>query len=147
MEVNMTALRMGNALRAYLAGRGVKKAEKYSYNGVVLPDIYKVYTPELQKELPLAILFDSSGNGTNYGSISLWFFKTYKFITTGSVTILASDGCKFCSFVDDMWGDVTDYTYKHATLALEYLAWSNFDIINEDGSVYLAASAPIPVYE
>lgn len=29
----------------------------------------------------------------------------------------------------------------------EYLLWSNYDIPNEDGSLYFAASDPIPVYE
>ena len=26
-------------------------------------------------------------------------------------------------------------------------SWANYDIFNEDGSVYLAASDPIPIYE
>lgn len=30
---------------------------------------------------------------------------------------------------------------------VEDVKWSNFDILNEDGSVYLAASDPIPVYD
>lgn len=123
----------------------------YLYNGVgPWPDIYTVYTTELQKELPFAILFDSTNNGTKYGSTSVWFFKTYEYPypdhgTRPSVGIIASEGCKFCNLIENHWGEVTDYAGQYPVLYFEYLVWSNFDILNEDGTLYLAASEPVPV--
>ncbi len=124
----------------------------YLYNGVgPLPDIYSIYTPELQKELPFVILVDSTKNGSTYGSTSLWMFKTYDYSVRGtdwSVGIIASDGCKVCSYdyTDNQWGDVTNYTGAYPTLSSRHLAWSNFVILNPiDSTIYLAASDPIPV--
>ena len=120
----------------------------YLYNGVELPDIYTVYTPEVQKELPLAVIFDSTEGGTTYGSTSLWLFKTYEYTesTSYKLAIIATDGCKYCSLEDGLWSEATEYDGLYPTLVFKYLKWSNFDILNKDGSVYLAASEPIPIY-
>ena len=41
----------------------------------------------------------------------------------------------------------TGENLKSATLPWVQIVWSNFDVLNKDGTLYLAASEPIPVYE
>lgn len=42
------------------------------------------------------------------------------------------------------WGDVSNYSGVSDTL-FKYILWTNFDLYNADGTVYLAASEPVPV--
>lgn len=61
----------------------------------------------------------------------------------------------YIQFVSDgeySWGNFRVYCYNSAngtfiTSVTSSTIWSNFDIITEDGDVWLAASDPIPVYE
>ena len=42
--------------------------------------------------------------------------------------------------LEEVVGDDEDATF------VNFIKWANFDVLNEDGSVYLAASEPIPIY-
>lgn len=43
------------------------------------------------------------------------------------------------------WGHKADWTTQGLQTAVNRVIWANFDVLNEDGSVYLAASDPVPV--
>lgn len=120
---------------------------EYSYNGMILgalpPDwdketypyafirIYEKtrYIFYAYPSLPTATEPDSNGytliweKGTGYQttecypSLSLW----WEDIKSGTATVVG-------------------YRFKH-----EEIIWANFDVLNEDGTLYLAASEPVPV--
>lgn len=46
--------------------------------------------------------------------------------------------------VDDSWDELTEGSNVELR---QPLVWTGFDVLNEDGTVYVAASEPIPVYE
>lgn len=120
--------------------RGVRKeATMYSYNGVVLPDIYKVYTPELQKTHPFA----SIGVRTDGYCLLL---KDYDLSVSPEGTFWITPGLKWI-YVDGVWQEHSTYVYPMVPV------WSNYDIHYAEeipdigGTVYLPASNPVPVYE
>lgn len=104
---------------------------KYLYNGVgPLPDIYSVYTPELQKQYPHAYVATHTQNGGYY--------------------LLLDDIPK--NTLAPLWSDVAfeakneQWLEGASTSGLSYrIIWCNTDIVGEDGTLYLAASAPVPV--
>ena len=102
----------------------------YSYNGVVLPKL-----PEWDREkYPYAVIGYCNTHGYVFSrSSNPWTANEYgNIFPTRFSTYYASD---------DKWATTNG--------ALEFITpiWTNTDILNEDGSVYLAASDPIPVYE
>lgn len=138
---------LGKLLRRNLMA-GVKEATMYSYNGVVLPKL-----PEWDKTVyPYAVMYTTqwtdntvflcccSDLSQNGDTITL---------TTPSVQLMHdpdnadSMGYWYWGNVQNNWNDVT----ADKTLTYGYLLWTNKDILNEDGTVYLAASEPIPIYE
>ena len=40
-----------------------------------------------------------------------------------------------------------EWEVVHTKYAVSGSSWANYDILNEDGSIYLSASDPIPIYE
>lgn len=54
---------------------------------------------------------------------------------------------KGAEYYENAWGElVTFYMQSDAGITPKPI-WSNYDILNEDGTLYLAASDPVPVYE
>ena len=110
-----------------------------------LPDIYSVYTPELQKQFPYAYMF-----------ISAWGSPTFGIATARPYS---SDGKKMaipphdriavmCSNALDKWAELTDvHNFPNGITDHLFPFWTNFDLKSEDGTLYLAASEPIPIYE
>ena len=124
--------------------------------------------PEVQKE-PVAYLY----NGMRLPKLPEWDRGSYPFayISNGFLGIGRSyvyfknveygktDGGNHCIIVPagtGMYGLYSNGQWKEPTVTTEddfmpvpdsILIWANFDVLNEDGSVFLTASEPIPVYE
>lgn len=61
----------------------------------------------------------------------------WKFKYTGSIHYNVSG---------DAWGEPSESS-NSSNCGISAVKWANFDVLNADGSVYLAASEPVPVYE
>lgn len=120
----------------------------YGIDSILLPDIYSVYTPELQKTHPFALIFNQSPFGymglyltdsAPYGGRSPLGHERIEYqVGTNIVYYHALKDSKEWQFVkNDTWPD-----NDSAGLAG---VWTNTDIFREDGSLYLAASDPVPV--
>lgn len=121
----------------------------YYYNGVELPAL-----PEWDKaQYPYAYIFYVTSTLT--GEALEWYeavFSSnprYDYSTSGKYCIgyRAGDRHKSTTFDCTEWRDGFG-TYERDGLSVELdenLIWSNFDILNEDGSVFLPASEPVPV--
>ena len=135
-----------------------KEPVAYLYNGVRLTDINTVYTDELKVKKPYAVIVDNS-DGTYFmycftapltaveidGTIKLFVLPPETYPTY-------SYSCRH--YKDGVWekpiafSDMTNNNNKGKDDSFWRGAfWANYDILNEDGSVYLSASEPIPVYE
>ena len=119
----------------------------YSYNGTILPAL-----PEWDKETyPYASIAYISPTSNYYincttaqtvissdgtAQIAVEDLKTYEFK-------LSDDGLKWEYFTQN------SYSANQTIISVMYVndPWTNYDILNADGTVYLAASEPIPVYE
>lgn len=134
------------------------------YNGVELPDIESVYTPEIKAEYPYAFIRIMSN-----GRILLCIFGAeahyfeYLNPSTGERLMFGSPPSWDDGFVDDgikvpmQQYECAEYSNYQWTLAYQssdgYVditppqntpLWSNFDI-EYNGNVYREASEPIPV--
>ena len=112
-----------------------------------LPDIYSVYTPELQQQYPFAIVYKAP---FDYG-LCITTLPLYK--VAGENKWAPVEGTAYCrlSFTGTdgnptTWGAFSEANETTKDAPSNMLPrWSNYDIYNEDGTVYLAASDPIPV--
>ena len=112
----------------------------YLYNGVRLPKL-----PEWDKEAyPYAGIFSMSV-GFMFRALSP---TAYYFQNGDEWTLGSFDGNLSSTKYNDKdnWGRLSHDT-SYGGLPAPVLIWTNFDFMNEDGSVYLAASEPIPVYD
>lgn len=120
---------------------------RYLYNGVELPAL-----PELDKEqYPYAFITHTNLAVVDY-NYTLHVYSAYRFATNdkGNWVIINVGAAKSCSTGAstnyDAWGAFTDKEDGGLAPAVEStVVWSNFDVLNEDGTLYLAASDPIPV--
>ena len=126
----------------------------YLYNGVELRDIYTVYTPELQKTHPYVFIYRILYNVTmviastpfvaelkeNAGYVSGRIFPL-----EGSVPTLISSIQS--NAIETGWSEFEDgklctpddgYDFKKTF-------WANYNVLDRDGNILLAASDPIPV--
>lgn len=154
-ETEMKWFRLGKLLRRNLMA-GVKEATRYSYNGVVLPDIRKVYTPELQKEYPYAWM-----DGTHLPDTCTLYVSRSAPAVGNDVfrNILPSGGTDegeyLVAWYDARTGCWTELVYDDIfNSKVSSLLWTNSDIFYPDsdfyypdGTLVLAASEPIPIYE
>jgi hypothetical protein len=137
---------MRSWLTAYLAAQCApplklpdKQPTAYSYNGVVLPKL-----PEWDKTVYPYVTITFSEYGFGY------FFRGYTdaMLYNGEYGYFADGEAsqRYCHLIDGEWGDLwtnsTSYSVNTSSIV-----WTNTDILNEDGTIYLAASDPIPVYE
>lgn len=120
------------------------KLLRYSYNGTLLSEL-----PEWDKEAyPYAVILDlGEPNGLTLYCVNVK--------ATYSTTL------KSLNYSDRKWSTFRTHHYAITWVANAVdneltgnvnikgsLVWSNYDVLSrEDGSVYLSASAPIPVYE
>ena len=128
---------MGWLVGRQIAGqRSVKKPVAYLYNGVQYPPLPEwdkkthpyvfighnfIMTPILYVASEITHGYDDSGIWVVYGVRIATYDRTANAWTE-------SDGAE---------------SYQNVSR----IDWANFDVLNSDGSVYLAASDPIPVYE
>lgn len=133
----------GNITYGYM-----QSASTALYNGVELPDIESVWTDK--ETYPYACIFDQNSN----------LYKTELFLALTSEPIY-SDGTNFICpgksiryFIDVDSADVTYHVWGHSFISNsdyslfsddmpQRFYWSNYDLYL-DGSVYLAASDPVP---
>ena len=101
----------------------------YLYNGVRLPKL-----PEWDREMYPYAYITQNLSGTVYKFVA----KTTKpeASTDGKITL---SGLTF-AVVDGAWAEV----YSQG---IRKVIWTNNDLYHEDGTLYLDASDPIPVYE
>ena len=123
----------------------MQMAQMYLYNGVKLPAL-----PEWDKEMyPYAWLLDC-------GRVSWSNFRVYELYVLGKpstrdewgILSLPAPWNKYdLNVFDDEriteWEVGSPCYIDHHLTA--YPIWTNHDILNEDGSLYLAASDPVPV--
>jgi hypothetical protein len=112
-----------------------------SYNGVVLPDIEGVWTDELKQTYPYAVICQEEEQIIMFLSTATMFSDGSQLATQDGklVAVLLDNG----SWVID--GE-EDTSHGNTIFSIEYSVWSSYDILNTDGSVYLAASDPVKSY-
>ena len=125
--------------------RAQKEPVAYLYNGVRLPKL-----PEWDRE--------------KYPYAYIWFGSTLKRLyvlseashmtmtdSGGNACIGAEAGTTYMvanTYVGNAtWGSFTSYTEEEPKVLSSSVGWANYDIRNADGTLYLSASEPIPVYE
>lgn len=129
----------------------------YLYNGVRLPDISKVLS---DKNSYACIVYDPSN-----GRYHLYFGEVMgvRYPEYDAPGTAIWDYIIFGDFAGDAYAtqyrlfpgasEWTLFTETASGIILSdstsdrNMVWANYDILNEDGSVYMAASDPIPVYE
>ena len=119
----------------------------YLYNGVRLPGL-----PEWDREMyPYVMMADMTKSGV-HDAIYCYFLSSKDGQITDPDTLLgfvysSKINYGICVFEktqpEDGWSDFNDK--RSATFGVPF--WANFEVLNADGSVYLAASEPVPVYE
>lgn len=123
-----------------------KEPVAYLYNGVRLPKL-----PEWDREKhPFAyVTFSKTLEDLGFDAYHLHVSDTieYGVNESGNRGIKGWSIASVNRHTDTNWNvmDISDaspsYPYYQNSM------WANFDVLNEDGSLYLAASEPIPVYE
>lgn len=116
----------------------------YLYNGVDVPAL-----PERDAEtFPYIVLWQ----GTAEHPFNVYYCQSPPIIDSDGKIVYASSAlgkCQAYSYwtTDDMgWVGPTNYTaFAGLTTDPTGVFWTNADILNPDGSVFLAASDPIPV--
>jgi hypothetical protein len=112
--------------------------QMYSYNGIVLPAL-----PEWDKTAyPYALISDRH-------TLYLFDRVEYGYTNIGAWSFSLSNGYDTSTYDHELaeWGAVIKRNFKLVTVYGNSFKWANFDVLNEDGSVYIAASDPVPVYE
>lgn len=116
-------------------------ASMYSYNGTVLPAL-----PEWDKETyPYAVIWQAQ----IFHLVETLIVSAEPPTVDGS-SVHFGDCLLFSQSVYDEWEDSeeeTDLTYTIDTTRNSAPIWCNSDLKNTDGTVYLSASEPVPVYE
>lgn len=128
--------------------RGRKAEEEktpvaFLYNGVRLPDINAVWTDK--ETYPYAVVLSMDGD-------TAMFTMPETMIITADGYIGVSADCTSLSYLlaDGIWqsGEEIYITAEYGTMfSATCCIWASHDILNEDGTTYLAASEPVPVYE
>lgn len=128
----------------------------YLYNGIELPKL-----PEWDKsEWPYSLIFGQEHKGEIYYTLVLMKKRPeYGAIYTGESTIhtVLAKGETFYTYdylanikFSDAWYLIGEQTYTNEEYDYYYLSfidviWTDTDILQSDGTVYLAASEPVPV--
>lgn len=116
----------------------------YLYNGIELPEL-----PEWDKEAyPQAMIACY-----NYSALAtrLYVDKEFRYThyDTGRTMISTSANSRVYYLRDGKWDGPEEISDAGNICFLdetdETIDWTNFDVLNKDGSVYFAASDPIPV--
>ena len=112
----------------------------YLYNGVRLPKL-----PEWDKET-YPYSFINYGGWLYPNSLELYVCKEFTF--DGSEVHYTAESLRtpLTEYSEDFaWGDFSPSS--GGDVARNWLLWTNTDLVESDGTVYLAATDPVPVYE
>lgn len=126
-----------------------------SYNGVVLPDIESVWTDKQTYPYACMRVVEPAVLGTEGEFYMLWLctdvfqFDGTNFITAGVMNLYGgvstqSDADAF-GIELGVW-TLSDENMTHGSIGTGAVHWTSHDILNTDGSVYLAASDPVKSY-
>lgn len=154
---------------SYTGGQtGEVGARAYLYNGVKLPDINSVYTPELQKTHPYAVIvkgrtrylskdegLDANYDGSEYELVvtdkpltfsesvgAIWYNindNAHDTEATGMYSHLKMDGELVAA---PTWNNSTNTFYAVSGIPV----WSNYTLTNETDLTLPAPSDPVPLY-
>ena len=120
-----------------------RKPTAYLYNGIRLPAL-----PEWERGVYPYVYISNGFAGIGRSYV---YFKNVKYGKTdgGNHCIIVPAGTGMSGlYSNDQWKEPTVTTEdERMTVPNSTLIWANFDVLNEDGTVYLAASDPVPVYE
>ena len=116
----------------------------YLYNGVELPDINAVWTDK--ETYPYAAVITVATNQYLFFISSMpfeWDAVTNAMVSTGTA-VAKSYGAEvgYTEWVYDSDSNWVDGTTMYSGLVPH---WSNYDILNADGSIYLTASDPVAI--
>lgn len=118
----------------------------YSYNGVELPAL-----PEWDVEKYPYVVIGATANGGAAEGASNWLYvcsmRPYQ-NSSGEVVLGNADAqCRYAPYygngLSTDWGTLQLNGIR--TVTSMYNVWTNTDILHEDGTLYLAASEPVPV--
>lgn len=137
----------------WLVGRQIagqrKAVEKqpiaYLFNGVQLPPL-----PDWDKETyPYAVIHSAVSGGGYYLYLHSDTPSVHVESSAGELWYGTPNATTISMHVYPSFETEWKYqlTYGGASAMLKQVVWANHDILNSDGSVYLSASDPIPVYE
>ena len=116
----------------------------YLYNGVELPAL-----PGWDKETyPYAAVIKFT-NGTIPLEIR-FLVSTSPMVNTAGNMVKTEKPCVRWSYGEAEWTDKTEHPDTGdgtVIVTMSGAIWANHDILKNDGTVYLAASEPVPVYE
>jgi hypothetical protein len=120
-----------------------RKIVGYKYgDSDVLPDIESVWTDEVKETHPYAYVCEGMFRYVMFTSSPLYlsgrWLRPHSDCTWESYFIV--DG----SWETEKYGDAVA---GDTMLSTSEFKWASIDVLNEDGSLYLATSEPIPVYE
>lgn len=114
--------------------------KNYLYNGVELPDI-SPFLKDVQT-YPYVIIYKATSSYKLIQSSS----KPYKESNRNFVVFPHTYGYEYILRTGkDDWEHQYDHNSVTLNIGGDSLIWTNKDILNEDGSVYFAASEPVPV--
>lgn len=142
-----TSLTLGWLVGRRIAGQR-RKPVAYLYNGVELPPL-----PEWDKETyPYAFISHRKSDGV-YELYACSRIPTHSPVTEGDGIVVWYPAQLYLCTDDKSWVFKTQYSEElmegNKVFVLDIRKdhlWSNVDILNEDGTLCLAASDPIPVY-
>ena len=128
----------------------------YLYNGVELPDINEVWTDDLKKQYPYAYIKKSTSSSNPYYNLELfssittvaesdeWIYKYVK--QTGPfVWVRCYLNNQPLHWEEPYFSSFNNIVLEAPAHPAHPCIWSNTNILNADGSVFFAASDPIPV--
>ena len=122
-----------------------KQPVAYLYNGVRLPAL-----PEWDREMyPFAFIrYDSSGESATY----LYCVESFEYSETPGIAgmgwgLIVPATSLICKLENGSWGTFGNHNVFGQGVYDYLIHWTNFDMLAKDGSIYIAASEPIPVYE
>lgn len=113
----------------------------WSYNGVEMPE-----SPVVDG-CPYAVMYKSNNSYDLFLSAQKLYVNEGK---TATYVCEAGDFVFYSEYISKskQWHYINTYPFSkdelHSRFSLANLCWSNYDILNTDGSVYLAASEPVP---
>ena len=144
--MDKTSMTLGYLVGRQIAGqRKAKEPVGYMYGDTerMLPDIYKVYTKELQEQYPYVFIMEKPRIIPQEETLYITADPTMLYHNTG---FNVGYNYKSSYVTGEGWQEWVEAT-EGASVADSNIQWANFDLLNEDGSIYLPKSDPIPVYE